>query len=205
MPKLTSKIAFPIILAGLFAIAVFIAIDYEQLSFGFYVVLILFAVYVFFFGFAIGQSLTSPVKKLLDRATELSKGNFSSRAYLETKDELSELAKVFNKIAEELEQSRAQEESTEKSVDIKVRARTQALEETINALDQKIKNRTIELGRLVAKTEELEKQSKEKETETVGLKQELNNLKSRVVKYSKPKKKEINTKVNDDADNLENA
>jgi nitrate/nitrite-specific signal transduction histidine kinase len=201
MPKLTSKIALPIILAGVFAIAIFIAIDYERLSPGFYVILALFAVYVFCFGFATGHTLASPVKKLLDRATELSKGNLSSRVYLETKDELAELAKVFNQIAEELQQSHAKEENTEKSVDIKVRARTQALEETINALDQKIKNRTIELERLITKSGALEKQAKEKETESLELKQELNNLKSRVGKYSKPKKKEVNSEAN----NIENA
>ena len=187
MIKLTSKIALPIILAGLFAIAVFIAIDYEKLEPGFYIILILFIIYVFFFGFAVGQNLASPVKKLLDRATELSKGNLSSRVYLETKDELAELARVFNKIADELQESHAQEENTEKSVDIKVRARTQALEETINALDQKIKNRTIELERLITKSGDLERRAKIRETETIELKQELNNLKSKIGRY-KPSK-----------------
>ena len=192
MVKLTSKIALPIILAGLFAIAVFIAIDYQKLELSFYIILFLLAVYVFFFGFAIGQNFSSPVKKLLDRAKELSEGNLSSRAYLETKDELAELARVFNKIADELEESHAQEESTEKSVDIKVKARTQALEETINALDQKIKNRTIELERLITKSGDLEKQAKTKEIESLELKQELNNLRSRVGKYKNLHKYESN-------------
>ena len=126
MSKLRSKIALPIILAGIFAIAVFIAIDHERLDPNFYIILSLLAVYVFCFGFATGHTFASPVKKLLDRATELSKGNLSSRVYLETKDELAELAKVFNKIADELQESYAQKENTEKSVDIKVKARTQA-------------------------------------------------------------------------------
>jgi nitrate/nitrite-specific signal transduction histidine kinase len=192
MSKLRSKIALPIILAGVFGIAVFIAIDHERLDFSFYMVLALLAVYVFCFGFATGHTFASPVQKILDRATELSKGDLSSRVYLETKDELEELARVFNKIADELQKSHAQEESTEKSVDIKVKARTQALEETINALDQKIKNRTIELERLIAKSEDLEKQAKAKETESIGLKEELNNLKSKVIKYAKSQKKETN-------------
>lgn len=149
MPKLTTKIALPIILAGVFAIAVFVALGYEQLSPSFYVVILFFAIYVFFFGLATGQGLSSPIRKLLDKAEELSKGNLSSRIYLETKDELAELAKALDKIAEELEESRAQAENAEKSVDIKVRARTQDLEETINALEQKVKNRTIELERLI--------------------------------------------------------
>jgi len=122
MPKLTSKIALPIILTGLFAITVFIAINYDKLQNSFYIVLFFLAIYIFSFGFAIGQSFTSPIKKLLEKATELSKGNLSSRAYIESKDELAELAAVFNKIADELQESQVQGENAEKSVDIKVRA-----------------------------------------------------------------------------------
>ncbi len=167
MSKLTSKIAVPIILAGIFAIAVFAALNYERLDLSFYIVILIFSVYVFSFGFATGQSLVSPLKQLLDRATELSKGNLSSRVYLETKDEFAELARVFNQIAEELQASREQGENVEKSVGIKVQARTQDLQEIINALEQKVKNRTIELERLVkqlqsmqAEVEHLKQQNK---------------------------------------------
>ena len=77
---------------------------------------------------------------------------------METKDELADLAKVFNKIAEELESSQQQQESTEKAVGLKVQARTQALEETINALEQKVQNRTAELSRLVGDSDQLKKE-----------------------------------------------
>lgn len=155
MSSLASKIAIPIILASLFAVVVFISLDYQRVNTSFYVVILVFSVYVFFFGFATGQSLASPLKKLLDRATELSKGNLSSRVYLETKDEFAELAKIFNQIAEELQASREQGENAEKSVGIKVQARTQDLQEIINALEQKVRNRTIELERLAKQTEAL--------------------------------------------------
>ena len=121
MSKLTTKIAIPIILVGIFAIVVFIAIRLRPIDPSFYIIVLFLAIFVFFFGLAIGQNLSSPVKKILDKATELSKGNLSSRVYLETKDELSELAKIFNKIAEELEASHEQEENMEKSVGIKVK------------------------------------------------------------------------------------
>ena len=71
MPKLTYKIAIPIILVGLFAIVVLIATGYEQLEPGFYLVILFLAIYIFSFGLAIGQNLTTPVKKILDNATEL--------------------------------------------------------------------------------------------------------------------------------------
>jgi len=138
-----------------------------------------FSIYVFFFVLAIGQNLSSPVKKLLDKATELSKGNLSSRVYIESKDELSELAAIFNKIAEELQQSSTQEDVLQKSVDMKVRAKTQELQEIITALEQKVKNRTVELDKIITELERLKLETKFNE---------LNSLKQKIDKPKKPKK-----------------
>lgn len=150
MPTLSFKIAYPIIIGGLFIIVVFIALNYQDLSSSFYIILVLLVAYIFLFGFATGQNFAGPVRGLLQKAEDLSKGNLKSRFYPQSKDELGELARVFNKIAEEFEQSKSEAETLEKSVDIKVKARTQSLEETISALEQKVKNRTLELQRLVA-------------------------------------------------------
>jgi len=149
MAKQITKIAVSIILVGVFSIVVFIATTYQQLQLSSYIILALLFVFMFFFGIATGQNLTYPIKKLLNDATELSKGNFSSRVYLESQDELSDLADAFNKIAEELQESSEQAANLEKSVAVKVKAKTQELEETINALEQKVRNRTIELERLM--------------------------------------------------------
>lgn len=177
MSKLSSKISLPIILAGVFVITIFLALDYEKLDAKFYVIILLLTIFMFFFGFATGQSLTSPIRKLLERAKDLKNGNLSSRAYIETKDELSELAKTFNQIAEELEISKNQTEASEKSVDMKVRARTQELKDTINALEQKVRNRTIEHEKLVSESQRLQQQTKEKEKEMAQLKEELADIK----------------------------
>lgn len=195
MSKITSKIALPIILVGLFAIAVFIALDYQQISVAFYAVILIFTVYVFFFGFAIGQDFSSPIKKILDRATDLSKGNLSSRVYLETKDELAELAKVFNKIAEELQASQKQGEDAEKSVGIKVKAKTQELEETMSALEQKVKNRTIELERLINDSGAMEADIRSKEAEIIQLRRDLESFKKKIVKPKKTVVKNNNEKI----------
>jgi len=188
MSKLTKKIAIPIILAGLFAIIVFVSIGYDKLDPSFYIIVLFLVVYVFFFGLATGQNLSSPVKKLLERAKELSKGNLSSRVYLESKDEFSELAKAFNEIADELETSHAQEANTEKSVDIKVRARTQALEETINALEQKVRNRTIELQNMIKSLEKFQGDSTIKELELLKLRSQIKSLETDVDKKVKKQK-----------------
>jgi len=94
MSKITSKITVPIILVGLFSIIVFMALNYNQLELSFYVILLLLSVYIFSFGFAVGQNFVSPIKELLKKARELSRGNLSSRVYLRTKDELTELAEI---------------------------------------------------------------------------------------------------------------
>ena len=192
MAKLTLKIAVPVILAGLFSSVIFLAIGYEQSWPFFYIIILLLAIFVFFFGLAIGQNLSLPVKKLLGKATELSQGNLSSRVYLETKDELSELAKIFNKIAEELEASHEQEANTEKSVGVKVRARTKELEETISALEQKVGNRTIEMEKLIGESNKLQEDVKRKGAETAQLRKELDDFKQKISKYNKPKQGFIN-------------
>lgn len=180
MSNVTFRIALPIIIIGIFTIVVFVALGTSKLSFSFYVVIFLLAVFIFLFGFAIGQEFSSPVKKLLKRAIELSQGDLATRVYLETKDEFGELAKIFNKIAENLEESHSKVEKTEKSVDIKVRAKTQDLEEVINSLDQKVKNRTIELARIIDESEKLKDEVKNKEKEAVDFKIELNQLKEKL-------------------------
>ncbi|MDO8486123.1 MAG: HAMP domain-containing protein [Candidatus Staskawiczbacteria bacterium] len=182
------KIAVPIIIAGIFIITIFIALNYKILDKNFFIVFGLTTIYIFLFGFATGQRFSMPIKKLLKRATDLSEGDLKTRVYLETKDEFGDLAKVFNKIADELEESRSRNETTEKSVDMKVKAKTQALEETINALEQKVKNRTLELQRITDESEAIQKDTEVKEKETEQLKEELNKLKDILDKYQSVKK-----------------
>jgi len=192
MSKLTSKIALSIVLAGIFVITAFVAVNYERLDLDYYIVILCLIVFVFSFGLAIGDRLSSPAQELLDKAIEISKGNLSSRAYLKSKDELSQLAEVFNKIAEEINDSRERETIAEKSVGIKVMAKTRDLEETISALEQKVKNRTIELEKLVTESSRLQTDAKVKESEIAQLKNELGGLKQKVVKYNKePKVQQI--------------
>lgn len=188
MSNVSLKVAVPIIIAGVFIIAIFIALNYERLDMNFYIVFALTAIYIFLFGFATGQRFAMPVRKLLKRATDLSEGDLTTRIYLETKDEFGDLAKIFNKIADELEESRSKTEITEKSVGVKVKARTQALEETINALEQKVKNRTLELQRIVDESEKIQEKTKIKEIETEQLKKELSGLKESLNKYQSGKK-----------------
>ncbi len=175
MLRISLKIAYPIILAGVFVIVAFIGFNYENLNVNFYIIFFLLTIYIFLFGFATGQNFAGPFKELLQKANELSKGDLKSRFYLENKDELGELARLFNKIADAFEQSKNENESMGQSVDIKVKARTRALEETINALEQKVKNRTAEIQRIAGELEQLKDQPKEEEV--LELKEKIKDLK----------------------------
>ena len=170
------SIALPIILVGLFVIAVFMALNYENLTLQVYAIFTFIAVFVFLFGFAIGQRFASPVRKLLEKVEQLSKGELDSRIYLETKDEFEELAKSFNKIAEELEKSQQEVENAEDVAEIKIRVKTQELEETINALEQKVKNRAQEIQKMITESEHLQELVKNRETEIIKLKKEAKGL-----------------------------
>ncbi|MFA6190491.1 MAG: HAMP domain-containing protein [Candidatus Staskawiczbacteria bacterium] len=191
MQKTSFKVALPVILAGMFSIVVFLALNPEGLEPSFYIILFLLSIFIFFYGLHIGQSVAMPVKKILKRAIDLSKGDLKTRFYLETKDEFGELAQIFNKIADDLEQSRMNAENSEKSVGIKVKAKTQDLEETINALEQKVKNRTVEIEKLMQESARLQNQIKTKEVENTDLSGEISKIKSSVP--SRAPKKEIVT------------
>jgi methyl-accepting chemotaxis protein len=206
MNKIIFKVATPIILAGLFIIVIFIALNYGALSREVYIVFVFLSIYIFLFGFAIGQNFATPMQKLLKRATELSQGDLKTRVYLETKDEFGELSKIFNKIAQDLEESKSAGSRAEESIDIKVKAKTQALQEVISALEQKISNRTIELDKIIKELELEREKNKSKEQEFIKLKNEMaENSKSeeiidvekskKISRRSKPSKDQIEAKV----------
>ncbi len=164
------KVALPMVLAGMFIVVIFIAFNPQQMDMMFYIFVFLVFIFIFFYGFATGQRVAFPVKRLLKRAIDLSRGDLKSRFYMETKDEFGELAQIFNKIADELEQSRATEQNSEQAMDIKIRAKTQDMAETISVLEQKVRNRTAEMGRVMEELERIKAETKVKDDELEALK-----------------------------------
>ncbi len=129
------------------------SLSYQDLTLEFYIVFLLTIIFTFLFSFAISKRLTSPIRQLIKRANELSKGELKTRIYLETKDEFEDLARAFNQIAEDVEKSHAMVKKAHKLVGVKVKARTQELEETIVDLEQKLDSRTRELKKAVEEFE----------------------------------------------------
>ncbi len=177
MSNILVKIARPIIILGIFLISIFVALNYENLTANFYIIFLLVAIFIFLFGFAIGQRFASPVKKLVERATALAEGALKTRVYLETKDEFEQLSKIFNKIAEELEKSHSIAEQAENVAEVKIRAKTQELEEVVADLEEKIRGRSTELQRMIEESEKFQTIVKDREKEIVELKKTINKLK----------------------------
>lgn len=69
------------------------------------------------------RPITRPIAKLRDGVEIITKGNLSHRVNIDSKDEIGELAKSFNKMAAKLEKSR-------KDIQLEVKKRTEELEET---------------------------------------------------------------------------
>lgn len=170
------SVAFPIIIVGLFIIVVFVSVGYESFTPEVYVIFSLVAIFVFFFGFAIGQKFVSPIRQLIDKADKLNKGELGSRVYLETKDEFGELAEAFNKVAEKLQNSRVAVSQAENMADVKIRAKTKDLEEIVNNLEQKVRGRAQELQKMILESEQLQDLVKRREAEVVELKKEIKSL-----------------------------
>src|SRR3989344_4923550 len=168
MSTLSFKIAYPIVIAGFFVIVSVIALNYNSLNASFYIILSFLTVYLFLFGFATGQNFAAPVKRLLKKADDLSRGDLKSRFYSE---------------------SNTENEKIEKSVGIKVEAETQSLNDIINALEQKVQNRTLEVQKMVRDLEKFKEYSGEKEADSIVLKNQILELKEKLEKHGDKKTK----------------
>lgn len=68
----------------------------------FFIIFIICAMITYAIGIKLSNSISSPVKKLRNQAKIIGEGNFSSRIDINSDDELGDLSKSFNKMAENL-------------------------------------------------------------------------------------------------------
>lgn len=169
MYRFSYKIAFSIIVAGLFIVVSFAALNYENLGSPFYIVAGTLVAFIFLFGFAMGSNYALPLKELLNKTSGVSTGNFKNKAEVNTKDEIEELSKVFNKMIEGLEKSAQEVETIKKTSDIKFKTKDIVSEKVIDALEAKIKNRTSELEKVMAELEKTKEQLRQKDKEILEL------------------------------------
>jgi len=170
MSKFGRKIAISIILGGLFIVVSFMAIDYQNLTAIGYSVLITILIFIFLFGFSMGQSFALPVNEVLKSAYNVSKGELKKIDIRNrTKDEIEDLAKVFNNITSNFHNIKEESESVKKNSEIKFKTKDLLSGQVISALEEKIKNRTVELERAMSELENIRHQIKIKDEQIFNL------------------------------------
>ena len=156
-------------------------------------VILLFAILgSVFLSLILTEKTVYPLLKLRKAIKKIGDEEFNQKIEIETGDEIEEIGREFNQMAERLQNSRKKLEESKKILEIRVRARTKELEKMTNTLEEKVEARTEELQR---KVEELEKFHKL----TVGREKKMINLK----KKNKKLKEEIR-ELREKIKNLEN-
>lgn len=178
MLKLGKKIAFSIIMGGLFIIVSFAALEYQRLDFSLYNIIGFLVAFIFLFGVAMGQNFAAPVNEILKNADSISKGDLR-RINLKnkTKDEIGDLAKVFDKITQDFKLSKSETESLKTSAELKFKTKTLLSEQVIDALEEKIKNRSVDLEKAIAELETLKLQMRMKDDQIEDLTSRLSKKK----------------------------
>lgn len=144
----------------------------------FYSILITMIVSIFS-GIFIWLMVHLRVKNLIRGTKELAKGNYNFRINLKSNDELGELSKDFNYMAENLKKALEEIKALNENLNIKVKEKTHQLKEIYNHVNQI--ERIASLGKLSA---------------TVA--HELNNPLEGILTYSKLIIKKLNNNVTDE-------
>jgi signal transduction histidine kinase len=94
---------------------------------------VLFALIILTFSLLVtgwlSRSFTGPLSQLLAATEKLSRWEFGSSIYVKTQDEIASLARSFNAMASDLQNQKSQLDAQEAELKLKVKERTQALEE----------------------------------------------------------------------------
>ncbi|MBD3208526.1 MAG: HAMP domain-containing protein [Candidatus Nealsonbacteria bacterium] len=117
--------------------------------------------------------ITKPIKKLRETAKEMAQGNLEIRTNIKTNDEIEDLSKEFDTMAEKLKKSKD-------SLETKVKERTKELEELTKTLEKRVDQRTTELKSKLEELERFRKFAVDRETRMIELKKEVDKLKERL-------------------------
>jgi methyl-accepting chemotaxis protein len=119
--------------------------------------------------FLLTAMITQPIKKLREIAKTMAQGNLEIRADINTKDEIEDLAKDFNIMAEKLKGTRS-------SLEVKVEERTKELKQLTKTLEEQVNQRTRELRGKVQELEKFQRLAVDREIKMVELKKKIQRL-----------------------------
>ena len=137
-------------------------------------------IFIFIVSLFFSQLVVNPIKKLHKGAEIIRKGNLDYKVDIRTGDEIEQLAKEFNRMAERLGQSKAALEESKAVLEIKVAARTKELKELAESLEEQVKGRTKELQEKMKELERFNRLAVGRELKMIELKKEIERLKKEI-------------------------
>lgn len=130
--------------------------------------------------FLLATRIIKPIQSLTKGAEEISKGNLDQRIEAKTEGEIKELAETFNRMAENLQQSRQRLEETKKSLEVQVKARTKELRKLNKGLEQRVQERTQELRKRIDELERFHRLAMGRELRMIELKKKIKELEQKL-------------------------
>ena len=137
-------------------------------------------IFIFIVSLFFSQLVVNPIKKLHKGAEIIRKGNLDYKVDIRTGDEIEQLAKEFNRMAERLGQSKTALEESKAVLEIKVAARTKELKELAESLEEQVKGRTKELQEKMKELERFNRLAVGRELKMIELKKEIERLKKEI-------------------------
>jgi len=144
---------------------------------GFITLIFIFVATIFF-----SKIIVEPIRKLHTGAEIIGKGNLDYKVKIRTGDEIEQLAKEFNQMAESLGKSKVALEEERATLKIKVVARTKELKELTERQGETIEERTKEIKERVEELERFHKLAVGRELKMIELKEEIKGLKKELEK-----------------------
>jgi len=138
----------------------------------FITLIIIFVATIFF-----SKLIVDPIKKLHKGTEIIGKGNLDYKVNIRTGDEIEQLAKEFNRMAETLGQSKAALEKEKALLEKRVAERTKELKGFAESLDRQVKEKTKELQEKLNELEKMNKLMVGRELKMTELKKEIKTLK----------------------------
>lgn len=155
-------------------------------SFAFFTVVMII---ILFTSFYLAKGITNPLNTFRKGAEIIGKGNLDYRIEMETGDEIEELGKAFNQMAENLKKYQIELEESKMVLQIKVKAKTKELRELTENLDFKVKEKTKELQNRIEELERFHQLTVGRELKMIELKREIKRLKTMIKKLESQRDK----------------
>lgn len=141
-----------------------------------FVFVIIGAIFIIFFTSLFTKNIVNPLKRIISVFEEIKKGNLEARIDIKSKNEIGELADVFNSVINDLREYQKALEEAKISLEIRVMARTKELKELTESLEEKIKERTKELHQKIEDLEKFHRLAVGRELKMIELKKEIKRL-----------------------------